>query len=107
MQKNYKTSRDELTQNKGDEIDSKRKLDYRDNLNEPVKEKTKLSDRKRKESPWVVKKIELSRYLIVLKKENVVVPSVYSIEVYKMIKEDYQVAIYASLTHTHTHNPIT
>lgn len=47
-------------------MDSKRKLDYRDNLNEPVKENIKLSDRKRKENPWV---IELSRYLIALKKE--------------------------------------
>lgn len=47
-------------------MDSKRKLDYRDNLDEPVKENIKLSDRKRKENPWV---IELSRYLIALKKE--------------------------------------
>ena len=47
-------------------MDSKRKLDYRDNLVEPVKENIKLSDRKRKENPWV---IELSRYLIALKKE--------------------------------------
>lgn len=47
-------------------MNSKRKLDYRDNLDEPVKEKIKLSDRKRKENPWV---IESSRYLIALKKE--------------------------------------
>ena len=47
-------------------MDSKRKLDYRDNLDEPVKENIKLSDRKRKENPWV---IELRRYLIALKKE--------------------------------------
>ena len=47
-------------------MDSKCKLDYRDNLDEPVKENIKLSDRKRKENPWV---IELSRYLIALKKE--------------------------------------
>ena len=37
MHKNYRANRNEFTKNKGDEIDSKSKLDYRDNLDEPVK----------------------------------------------------------------------
>lgn len=63
---NYRASSEDFINIKVKETDSICKSNYRGNLEKPIKENIKLSDRKRKENPWV---IELSRYLIALKKE--------------------------------------
>ena len=77
---NYRANWDEFRKNKDKETCFKCKLNYRGNLDKPAKEKIKLSNRKRKEDSWVLKRDRTKEIFNSLQVENIVDPSILSTE---------------------------
>ena len=91
---NYRASSEDFINIKVKETDSICKPNYRGNLEKPIKENIKLSDRKKKNSQ-PVKRDVIKHIFISLEAENMVDPLILSTAVHKMIKEEFEAAIYA------------